>query len=44
MKRRIEHARARCQKSQPSQKLKTDGKPVEKQQDKEASKTFNGSR
>jgi hypothetical protein len=44
MKRRIEHARARCQKSSPSQKQKTEGKHTEKQPRKEASGSRNSSR
>ena len=39
MKRRIEHARARCQKSLPSYKQKAEGKQAEKQQDKKQAKT-----
>ncbi|HEY0323832.1 MAG TPA: hypothetical protein VGC66_22965 [Pyrinomonadaceae bacterium] len=42
MKRRIEHARARCQKT--SHKQKPERKETEKPQDKEPSKTCTNSR
>lgn len=38
MKRRIEHARARCEKSITSNKQKAEGKEAEKRQDKGRSK------
>jgi hypothetical protein len=44
MKRRIEHARARCQKAQTSHKQTTERKEAEKQQDKEPAKTYTNHR
>ncbi len=44
MKRRIEHARARCEKSLPSHKQKTERKAEEKQSRKQTAKASNNSR
>jgi hypothetical protein len=44
MKRRIEHARARCQKTLSDNKQKAERKEAEKLQDKESAKTCTNSR
>jgi hypothetical protein len=44
MKRRIEHARARCQKPHPAQKQQADDKTAEKQQAQQPAKTRTNTR
>lgn len=44
MKRRIEHARARCERTLPSHKQKAERKQAEKHQDKKPTKTHTNSR